>query len=96
MTPDTLPTQIAVIQKDVEYLRLEHDREAVEQKEIHADEKEFRKEVRRRLLSLENASIGIAAVAESSQTKRTRIAFVAVLVFGFSGMIVGIISAWPK
>lgn len=92
MVPLSIPTQVAEIRKDVEYLKKELDREILEQKESRVDEKEFRKEVRRRLLTLENTSIGIAAVAASSDTKRNRIAFGAVLLFGVCGMIVGILS----
>jgi hypothetical protein len=90
--PDSIPTQIAEIKKDVGYLRKELDREMLEQRENRIEEKSFRSEVRRRLVALENASLGIAAVAASGDTKRNRVAFAAVLLFGFVGMIVGVLS----
>ena len=92
MNADNLPVQVAEIKKDVEYLRREHDRAAIELREDAVEQKDFRKEVRRRLLALENASIGVTAVAGSKETSRTRITWIAALLFGASGMTVGILS----
>ncbi len=87
-----IPVQVAEIRQDVRYIRRDLDRKIADDREDKVETKQWRREVIDRLDLLEDRVIGQVAVKSSAETVRTRITFAGVLLFGLSGMVVGILS----